>query len=63
MPMTIAAIVERFRGLLVESWPIARLLPYIRNARTHSPEQLAQVAASIRQFGWTNPILVGADAW
>ena len=35
MPMTIAAIVERFRGLLVESWPIARLLPYIRNARTH----------------------------
>jgi DNA modification methylase len=59
--MTIAAIVERFRGLLVESWPIARLLPYIRNARTHSPEQLAQVAASIRQFGWTNPILVGAD--
>ena len=61
MPMTIAAIVERFRGLLVESWPIARLLPYIRNARTHSPEQLAQVAASIRQFGWTNPILVGAD--
>ena len=61
MPMTIAAIIERFRGLLVESWPIARLLPYIRNARTHSPEQLAQVAASIRQFGWTNPILVGAD--
>ena len=49
MPMTIAAIVERFRGLLVESWPIARLLPYIRNARTHSPEQLAQVAASIRR--------------
>src|ERR1019366_2027514 len=57
----VAAIVERLRGLLVEYWPIARLLPYIRNARTHSPEQIAQVAASIRQFGWTNPILVGAD--
>ena len=34
------------------------LTPYVRNARTHSAEQVAQIAASIREFGWTNPILV-----
>ena len=49
------------RDLLVERWQIDRLIPYIRNARTHSEEQVAQVAASIVEFGWTNPILVGAD--
>ena len=44
------------------AWPsIDWLLPYIRNARTHTDEQVAQVAASIREFGWTNPLLVAAD--
>jgi DNA modification methylase len=43
--------------LQVESWPLARLIPYARNARTHSPEQVAQIAASIREFGFNNPIL------
>jgi DNA modification methylase len=47
--------------LQVQIWTIDRLLPYIRNARTHSDEQVAQVAASIREFGWTNPLLVAAD--
>jgi len=47
--------------LQVQVWGIDRLLPYIRNARTHTEEQVAQVAASIREFGWTNPILVAAD--
>jgi ParB-like chromosome segregation protein Spo0J len=47
--------------LHVQIWTIDRLLPYIRNARTHSDEQVAQVAASIREFGWTNPLLVAAD--
>ena len=47
--------------LQVHIWLIDRLLPYIRNARTHSDEQVAQVAASIREFGWTNPLLVGSD--
>jgi DNA modification methylase len=47
--------------LVVQIWTIDRLLPYIRNARTHSDEQVAQVAASIREFGWTNPIIVGGD--
>lgn len=42
----------------MERWPIGRLVPYERNARTHSPEQLAQLRASIQEFGFTNPILV-----
>jgi DNA modification methylase len=49
------------RDLVVERWPLERLIPYIRNARTHSEEQVAQVAASIVEFGFVNPILVGAD--
>lgn len=38
--------------------PVADLVPYARNARTHSPAQVAQLAASIREFGWTNPVLI-----
>ena len=45
----------------LEHWPIERLLPYIRNARTHSEEQIAQIAASIAEFGFTAPILTGSD--
>lgn len=46
----------------IEHWPLDRLRPYERNARTHSPEQVAKIAASITEFGFTNPILVdGAD--
>jgi DNA modification methylase len=45
----------------VERWPIGRLVPYARNARTHSEAQIEQVAASIREWGWTNPVLVGED--
>jgi site-specific DNA-methyltransferase (adenine-specific) len=37
------------------------LLPYARNSRTHSAEQVAQIAASIKEFGFTNPVLVDAD--
>ena len=54
-------LLERLRKLSVQVWPIERLLPNARNARTHSDEQVAQVAASIVEFGWTNPILVGCD--
>lgn len=44
------------------SWrDIGDLLPYARNSRTHSDAQVAQIAASIREFGWTNPILVDTD--
>jgi DNA modification methylase len=45
----------------VECWPTERLIPYARNARTHSDQQVAQIAASIAEFGWTNPILVASD--
>ncbi|HRN75986.1 site-specific DNA-methyltransferase [Ottowia sp.] len=44
--------------LHIQRRQVSALIPYIRNARTHSPEQIAQIAASIREFGWTNPILV-----
>jgi len=37
------------------------LIPYARNARVHSDEQVAQIAASITEFGWTNPILLDGD--
>lgn len=49
----IAAMAER-----IELWPAERLQPYAKNARTHSDEQVDQIAASIREFGFTNPILV-----
>ena len=45
----------------VEYRPAAALIPYARNSRTHSDAQVAQIAASIREFGWTNPILVDGD--
>lgn len=40
---------------------LGALLPYVRNSRTHSDAQVAQIAASIREFGWTNPVLVDAE--
>lgn len=45
----------------IETIPLDRLIPYARNSRTHSDEQVAQVAASIREFGFTNPVLVDAE--
>ena len=51
-------IADRLR---LESWPITRLIPSPRNARTHSDAQIAEIAGSIRAFGFSNPILVGED--
>lgn len=45
----------------IEQVPTAKLIPYANNSRTHSPEQVAQLAASIREFGFTNPVLVADD--
>lgn len=42
----------------VQRWPIEKLTPYARNSRTHSDTQVAQIAASIREWGWTTPVLV-----
>ncbi len=46
----------------IELWALDRLVPYARNPRTHSPEQVAQIAASITEFGFNNPILVDSAA-
>jgi len=45
----------------IEMLPIEELFPYVNNSRTHSDEQVAQVAASIKEFGFTNPVLVDKD--
>lgn len=53
----------------MQEWPadkvtrrkVASLIPYARNSRTHSDEQVAQIAASIKEWGFTNPILVDID--
>lgn len=45
----------------VEQWPIDRLVPYARNSRTHSQEQIAQIAASIVEWGFTTAVLVDED--
>jgi hypothetical protein len=49
---------ERLR---LETWPIERLIPSARNARTHSDAQVAGIAGSIRAFGFSNPILIGTE--
>ena len=41
---------------------VSELIPYARNARTHSDEQVARIAASIKEFGWTNPILIDCES-
>src|SRR5687768_16778844 len=58
MTATTIAKLERMR---LEFWPIDRLVPSPRNARTHSDAQVAEIASSIRTFGFTNPILAGED--
>jgi len=45
----------------IEMMRTADLIPYARNTRTHSPEQVAQIAGSIREFGFTNPVLIDGD--
>jgi DNA modification methylase len=45
----------------VERRALASLIPYARNARTHTPEQVSRIAASIREFGWTMPVLVDSE--
>lgn len=54
--MTISWLADK-----IEQWPTDKLVPYARNARTHSDAQVGQIAASIAEFGFTNPILAGGD--
>jgi ParB-like chromosome segregation protein Spo0J len=60
--MTSSTMVEKARvdeRLRLQVWPTERVLPSPRNARTHSGAQVAEIAGSIRAFGFTNPILIG----
>jgi hypothetical protein len=45
----------------IEHWPLARLKPYPRNAKTHDADQVVKIAASMAEFGWTVPVLVADD--
>ena len=54
--MTLAFAPER-----IEQWPLAKLQPYARNAKMHGPDQVAKLAASMAEFGWTVPCLVAED--
>src|SRR3984893_12771389 len=49
-------------GLRIELWSINKLVPYSKNPRTHSEAQVEQIAASIAEFGFNNPILVDTKA-
>lgn len=49
------------QDLTIEAWPLERLVPYEGNARVHSASQIAQIAFSIKEYGFTNPILAGPD--
>jgi ParB-like chromosome segregation protein Spo0J len=55
--MTLQAMVKH-----IELWVIDKLIPFARNPRTHSDAQVAQIAASIAEFGFNNPILVDTKA-
>lgn len=44
-----------------KDYPLQDLIPYARNSRTHSDEQVTQIASSIKEFGFTNPVLIDAD--
>lgn len=59
--MTSTDAVTSIDRLRLEIWPIARLIPSARNARTHDKTQIAEIAGSIKAFGFSNPILVGAE--
>lgn len=49
-------------NLQIKHLPVETLIPYARNARTHSDEQVSQIAGSITEFGFVNPILIGEDS-
>ncbi|KPP83627.1 MAG: putative transcriptional regulator [Rhodobacteraceae bacterium HLUCCO07] len=45
----------------IEHWPLVKLKPYARNTKTHDADQVARIAASMAEFGWTVPCLVAGD--
>lgn len=62
MTLTAAVMMSEFPNFPpYKKVSVDSLIPYARNSRTHSEEQVAQIAASIREFGWTNPILTDGE--
>jgi ParB-like chromosome segregation protein Spo0J len=61
-PVTVKTMAEIATAKHMEHWPLSRLVPYAKNPRTHSDAQVAQIAGSIAEFGFTNPILVDTNA-
>ena len=51
----------RFAPESIELWPLDRLRPYAGNAKTHGADQVARIAGSMAEFGWTVPVLVSGD--
>lgn len=60
-PQFAPAIAPLWHANDIQQRPLATLIPYARNARTHSPDQVRQLAASIQEFGFTTPVLIDAD--
>ncbi len=56
-----ATVTPDWNAYTVERWSVDRLQPFKKNARTHGTEQIKQLRASLREFGWTVPILVRED--
>jgi hypothetical protein len=56
-----SAVTATVQSMAIEPMPVASLRPYPGNARTHSKKQIRQIADSIREFGFNNPVLIGED--
>ena len=56
-----STLVKETTGLKIRYQRVEDMIPYARNSRTHSDDQIAQIAGSIREFGFTNPVLVDAE--
>ena len=63
LPMTAQSKItpQAWPAAQVEMWQVADLVPYAKNARQHPPEQIDQIAASMKRFGFTIPMLVAED--
>jgi ParB-like chromosome segregation protein Spo0J len=56
-----SAMTLSFAPDAIEMWPLAKLQPYANNAKAHGADQVAKIAASMAEFGWTVPCLVAED--
>ncbi len=61
MPSRTGSLMNQWPADKVERRKVADLIPYARNSRTHSSEQVGQIAASIKEWGWTGPVLIDPE--